>query len=155
MNDHSNPKVFRTLKGAMSGEEAADQPTYCAFMASLRIHGDTLPFDEISGRLGVRPTMMHRRGERRSSKSSVYLDDAWHFQPDLPESAPLEQHINALWQIVKPHVEYLKSLKQRFKVDVFCGYRSNCDHAGIEVPHTSLELFTALEVPFGLSIIIA
>jgi uncharacterized protein DUF4279 len=154
MNDSSKPRVFRTLKDAMRGEES-DEPTYFAFMASLRIHGDNLPFEEISARLGVKPTMVRRKGERRSPKSAVYPDDAWHFQPALPESAPLEQHVDALWQIVKPHVEYLKSLKHKYTVDVFCGYRSNCDHAGIEVPHTCLELFTALEVPFGVSIIIA
>lgn len=56
--------------------------------------------------------------------------------------------------MVRPHVDYIKSLKQRYKVDVFWDYRSNCDHAGIEVPHASLELFTALEIPFGVSIII-
>ena len=98
---------------------------------------------------------MHRKGERRGPRSPLYLDDAWHFQPALPEVAPLAQHIEALWEVLKPHVQYLKSLKQQYKVDVFCGYRSNCDHAGIEVPHTCLELFTALEIPFGVSIIIA
>jgi hypothetical protein len=154
MNDRSRPKAFRTLKGAMRGEEP-DEPTYFAFMASLRIHGDALPFEEITSRLGVQPTMIHRKGERRAPNSPAYLDDAWHFQPALPESAPLEHHIDALWRVVKPHVEYLKSLKETYKVDVFCGYRSNCDHAGIEVPHTCLELFTALEVPFGVSIIVA
>jgi Domain of unknown function (DUF4279) len=155
MTHPSDAKVFRTLKGAMRGEEP-DEPTYFAFMASLRIHGDALPFEEITGRLGVQPTMMRRKGERKAPKSTLfYLDDAWHFQPALPESAPLGQHIEVLWQVVKPHVAYLKSLKQKYQVDVFCGYRSNCDHAGIEVPHTCLELFTALEVPFGISIIIA
>jgi hypothetical protein len=40
-------------------------------------------------------------------------------------------------------------------VDVFLTYSSNVDTAGIEVPHTSLEMFTELEVPFGISIIVA
>jgi hypothetical protein len=154
MTHPSDPKVFRTLKGAIRGEEP-DEPTYFAFMASLRIHEDALPFEEIGARLGVQPTTMHRKGQRRGPGSPPYIDDAWHFQPALSESALLEEHIHALWQVVKPHVEYLKLLKQRYKVDVFCGYRSNCDHAGIEVSHTCLELFTALEVPFGVSIIIA
>ena len=154
MTDSHAPKTFRTLKCALRGEEP-DEPTYFAFMASLRIHGDGLPFEEISGQLGVQPTSVHRKGERRGPKSPLYLDDAWHFQPTLPETAPLEKHIEALWEVVKPHTHYLKSLKSRHKLDVFCGYRSNCDHAGIEVPHSCLELFTALEVPFGLSIIIA
>lgn len=39
-------------------------------------------------------------------------------------------------------------------VDVFCGYRSNCDMAGFDVDYKCLELFTALEVPFSVSVII-
>ena len=72
----------------------------------------------------------------------------------LAEAEPLERHIEALCQVVRLHVEYLKALKQRFKVDVFCGYRSNCDTAGFEVSHTCLAVFTALEVPFGVSVIV-
>ena len=56
---------------------------------------------------------------------------------------------------MRPAVEYLKGLKSVCKVDVFCGYRSNCDTGGFEVPHASLELFAALEVPFGVSVVIA
>jgi hypothetical protein len=37
---------------------------------------------------------------------------------------------------------------------VFLGYRSDCETAGVEVPHASLELFTELEVAFGLSIVV-
>ncbi len=40
-------------------------------------------------------------------------------------------------------------------VDVFLGYRSNVDYAGVEVPYTCLEMFTELEIPFGLSIVVA
>lgn len=148
------PKAFRTLRGFLDGEEP-DEATYFAFMAALRIHGDDLPLAEIGAQLGVEPTYVHRKGERRRPRSPAYKNDAWHLESGLPETEPLERHIEALWDVVKPRLEYLKSLKRLYKVDVFCGYRSNCDHAGIEVPHTCLQLFTALEVPFGVSIIIA
>jgi hypothetical protein len=154
MTDSDKPKMFRTLRGFLSGEEP-DEPNYFCFSATLRIHGDGVPFEEISQRLGVQPTHLHRKGERRGPRSPVYRDDAWLFQPSLLETEPLERHLEALWRVVRPHVEYLKALKQRFKVDVFCGYRSNCDHAGFEVSHRCLELFTALEVPFGVSVIVA
>lgn len=147
-------KAFRTLRGFIDGEEP-DELTYFAFSATLRIHGEELPLDEISQRLGVQPTSSHRQGERRGANSPPHRDDAWHFQPALHESEPLERHIEELWRVVRPHVKYLKSLKQQFKVDVFCGYRSNCDMAGFEVSHKCLELFTALEVPFGVSVIVA
>jgi hypothetical protein len=147
-------RAFQTLRGFIRGNEL-DEPIYFAYSATLRIHGDGLPFEAISKELGVAPTNIHRKGERRGPKSPPYSDDAWHFQPILPEEEPLEKHIEALWEVLKPHVLFLKQLKRHCKIDVFCGYRSNCDMAGIEVPHTCLELFTALEVPFGVSFIVA
>jgi hypothetical protein len=146
-------KKFRTLRGFLKGEEP-DEPNYFHFSAALRFHGEGVPFEEIGEQLGVQPTYSHRKGERRSLQSPTFRDDAWHFQPPLAETEPLERHIEGLWEVVKPSLDYLKSLKRRFKVDVFCGYRSNCDHAGFEVSHQCLELFTALEVPFGVSVIV-
>jgi hypothetical protein len=153
MTDSNEPKAFRTLKGFFDGEEP-DEVNYFHFSSTLRIHGNDIPFDEISHQLGVQPTRLHRKGERPGPRSPAFDDDAWHFSPSLPETEPLERHIEALWQVVRPALEYLKGLKQRFKVDVFSGYRSNCDHAGFEVSHSCLQLFTALEVPFGVSVVL-
>jgi hypothetical protein len=146
--------MFRTLRGFLNGEEP-DEANYFCFSATLRVHGDGVPFVEIGEQLGVEPTHVHRKGERRGPLAPAWRDDAWQFQPTLAETEPLERHIEALWQVVRPQVDYLKALKRRFKVDVFCGYRSNCDTAGFLVSHKCLELFTALEVPFGVSVIIA
>ena len=154
MTDPLEPKAFRTLRGFLNGEEP-DEENYFHFCASLRIHGDNVPFDEISQTLGVLPTMMRRKGERKGPRSPEYKDDAWHFQPNVPESEPLDAHLIEIMKVVRPHADYIKSLKSRFMVDVFCGYRSNCDHAGFEVTHTCLELFTVLEIPFGVSVTIA
>jgi hypothetical protein len=152
--DPQSPRTFRTLRGFLDGTEP-DEADYFHYGATLRIHGANVPLAEIGERLGVQPTHVHRRGERRGPSSPGYRDDAWHYQPAVPETEPLERHLEALWQVVRPALDYLKALKRRFHVDVFCGYRSNCDHAGFEVPHRCLELFTALEVPFGVSVIIA
>jgi hypothetical protein len=153
MSESDTPKAFHTLRGAIRGEEP-DEPLYFAHRATLRIFGDNLPFEEISKRLGVQPTHVHHKGDLHGRRSPPWRDDAWCFEPALSESEPLAQHIDALWQVLKPHAEYLRSLKQQYRVDAFCGYRSNSDHAGIEVPHTCLEMFTTLEVPFGVSMII-
>ena len=154
MDDPEEPSAFRTLRGFLDGEEPSEENYFC-FCATLRIFGNEVPFEEISERLGVQPTSVHRKGERRGPRSPPYPEDAWLFESSLAETEPLQRHIEAIWQVVRPHVEYLKALKHRNKVDVFCGNRSNCDMAGFEVPHQSLELFTALEVPFGVSVIVA
>jgi hypothetical protein len=154
MKYSDQPDMFRTLRGFLHGEEP-DEANYFCLSATLRIHGDNVPFTEISERLGVEPTHLHRKGDRRGPASPAWGDDAWHIRPALPESEVLERHIDVLWAVVRPHVDYFKALKQRFKVDVFCGYCSNCDTAGFEVSHRCLEIFTALEIPFGVSVIIA
>lgn len=79
----------------------------------------------------------------------------WSYKAGVDESEPLHQHIDSLWLALKPHKRYLLDLKKSLSVDVFVGYRSNSGTAGIEVPYTSLEMFTELEIPFGISIIIA
>ena len=133
----------------------AEEP-YFAFSATLRIHGEIGDLEEISRTLGVAPTHTHRGGELALPKrSATWKDDAWHFRAPLDESRPLEEHITALWSQLRPHMAYLKSLKNRLKVDVFCGYRSNSPTAGFQVGHECLGLFMELGVPFGVSVILA
>ena len=79
----------------------------------------------------------------------------WSYTSPVKESEPLHVHIDSLWNTFRKHKEYLLELKKDLTVDVFLGYRSNCDHAGVEVPHQSLQMFMELQIPFGLSIIVA
>jgi hypothetical protein len=130
----------------------SEEPWF-AFSCILRIHGEGLDFNEITKVLGVQPTHFHRKGEQHGRRPSVWRDDAWQYKPPIAESRPLTEHIEALWQVVRLQVPYLKALKRVFKVDVFCGYRSNNQTAGFEVEYRCLELFTALEVPFGVSVV--
>jgi hypothetical protein len=78
----------------------------------------------------------------------------WSYTATANESEPLHVHIDRLWSTFRSQKEYLLQLKKTVNVDVFLGYRSNCDHAGFEVPHSSLVMFIELEVPFGVSIIV-
>jgi hypothetical protein len=79
----------------------------------------------------------------------------WAYTADVKDSEPLYKHIDALWARLKPHTQYLLELKQEAVVDIFLGHRTNSDHSGLELPPSSLEMFTQLELPFGLSIIVA
>jgi hypothetical protein len=146
-------KTYRTLRGFVEGEEP-DEENYFAYSATLRIFGTIDNLDEITDHLGFEPTLIHRKGEKRGPQSPPLPHDMWSYQPPLDEEEALEKHIDVLWTKLKPHTAYLLQLKDALTVDVFLGYRTNCDMAGIEVPHTALEMFTALQIPFGLSIIV-
>ena len=152
MNEKENE--YRTLRGFLEGDEP-DEETYFAYSATLRIFGDINDLTQITNNLGLEPTSYHKKGDKRGSKSPPYKHDMWSYEAQVDEGAAIEFHIDELWSKLKPHKAYLLELKKKLTVDVFLGYRSNCDHAGIEVPHSSLEMFTELKIPFGLSIIVA
>ncbi len=123
-----------------------------AYSASVRVFGSIPDLGAITAALQLDPTHMHRRGE--PGRIRPYDTDMWSYDAPIEQSEPLYKHIDALWKKLKPHKRYLLELKRSATVDVFLGYRSTCDNAGVEVPHTSLEMFTELEIPFGLSIIV-
>ena len=125
-----------------------------AYSATLRVFGSIPDFNAISAVLHLEPTHIHRKGERGCLREP-YDTDMWSYDVPIEKSEPLHKHIDALWKQLKPHKQYLLQLKKSLTVDVFLGYRSDCDHAGVEVPHTSLEMFRELEIPFGLSIVVA
>jgi hypothetical protein len=136
-------------------EKKREEGIYFAYSATLRIFGVIPELNDISIALSLQPTHSHRRGEGRSKHTALYPHDMWSYSPPVAKSEPLYMHIDALWHVLKPHKKYLLELKKSVTVDVFLGYRSNCDNAGVEVPYSSLEMFSELEIPFGLSVIIA
>jgi hypothetical protein len=148
-----NREYFSTLRGFLDGDEP-DEDRNFAYSATLRIFGVLPDLQLITDTLGLMPTQALHKGQCFRPRSAPLKHDCWHYMPPIPESEPLEAHINALWGAIKDHRDFIKGLKCTATVDVFLGYRSNCDHAGVEVPHTCLEMFTELEIPFGISIII-
>jgi hypothetical protein len=49
MDEFDEQKTFRTLKGFISGDEREEESYFC-YSATLRIWGDSVPFEEISNR---------------------------------------------------------------------------------------------------------
>ena len=134
-----------------------DEPSdefYFAYSASLRIFGVIPDMDELTRRLGILPTTSHRKGDRRAPSTQPSQHDMWLYRVSVEEKAPLHVHIDELWNIFRQQREYLLELKKGLSVDIFLGYRTNCQTAGVELPYQSLEVFRELQIPFGLSIIL-
>jgi hypothetical protein len=139
----------------ISNREGQDE-IYFNYSATLRVFGDIPDLDEITHRLGITPSEAHRRGTRGWGPNlPPYEHDMWSYKAPVKKTERLNVHIETLWKTVRVRKEYLLHLKQSVTVDVFLSYQSNCDHAGIEVPYQSLQMFKELQIPFGLSIIVA
>jgi len=131
-----------------------DEPYWFRFSVTLRIFGQIPDLDEITRILGISPTYTHKRGDQGSRRSRPFKHDMWSYESPVPDDRPLDVHLRTLWAHIQPHKDYLLRLKERFTVDVFSGYRSNCGTAGFEVSYQSLEMFIQLEIPFGVSVIV-
>jgi hypothetical protein len=145
---------YQTQRGFVTADDP-EVPVYFAFSATFRIFGTIPNLNEVSQNLSLVPTHVHRRGWLRHPSSRPSQQDMWMYEAPVKESEPLHEHIDALWEAVRDRKQYLLDLKRTVTVDVFCGYRSNSNTAGVEVPYQSLQIFQELQVPFGLSIIIA
>ena len=99
-------EVVTSFADAVAAE--GEEPYFC-FCATLRIFGDIGDLEAIGHQLGLQPTCMYRKGERKSPRRpDVWPRDGWLYQPPVDENRPLEEHIMALWDRLRPHMAFLK-----------------------------------------------
>lgn len=147
-------KTDRTIRGFLTGQEPDEEPVF-HYSATLRIFGEKLDFEDITSHLGKAPTRIHRKDERKGVDSPVFKQDYWLYCPPIEKGRKFHEHIDALWADIKHAKGYLLSLKKVASVEVALTHRSNVCLSGVEIPYESLEMFKELEVPFGMSIVIA
>ena len=104
-----NREYFRTLRGFLDGDEP-DEDNYFAYSATLRIFGVLPDLQLITDTLGLTPKQALHKGQRIKPGFAPLKHDCWHYSPDIPESEPLEDHINALWAAIKDHRDFIKGL---------------------------------------------
>jgi Domain of unknown function (DUF4279) len=103
-----------------STSDRQEEEVYFAYSASLRIFGSIPSFDAITRRLGITPSEIHRKGDRRRSPNlSPYDHGMWSYRASVNQSEPLHVHIDSLWNTFSDHKVYLPQLKHDLTVDVF------------------------------------
>jgi hypothetical protein len=123
------------------------------FGASLFIKGDGLNFDEISRTLGLAPNMISEKGKRYGHAQTLCDYDAWHYSSPVDKERPLDEHIMAIWNAIRPHIGYLRDPKQKFEVSVSAHVNSSSFwfgkeyHTSFEVDHRCMGLFSELGIP--------
>jgi hypothetical protein len=108
--------------------------------------------DAVTEELGIDPTLSYQKGDKY--RNGVRSKSAWMYTSPTDESVHLDHQIEDLWQTFREKMDYIKGLKDENEVDIFMGYRSNCDHAGMQIAPDKLQIFNALEISVSLSIII-
>ena len=138
-------------------KDSKKEGPYFNFGATLRIFGKRIPnLEDITQTLGLTPTHTHRNGESRNTiqPDRLWENDMWSYDSPVDDEKNLNVHIQTLWDILKPHKNYLLKLKENYKVDVYMGYLSNSATSGFVVAPESLEMFVELNIPFDVSVIV-
>jgi Domain of unknown function (DUF4279) len=123
-----------------------------AALASIRIFGIGLDFEDISRRLGVQPSETHRRGER-GLVSTPYSKDMWCLDSPHPRTDPLEKHLAWLRQVLLPHYDFLRSLKETCEVSSYCGITAGGNSCRFRIPHEAFGIFVEIGIDMDLSLI--
>ncbi|HYJ79567.1 MAG TPA: DUF4279 domain-containing protein [Longimicrobiaceae bacterium] len=120
-----------------------------AATAALRIMGPGLDLDAISAVLGP-PSHTHRAGDRAKS-GAVYRHDLWSLESPLGREEVPGAHLGWLAERLRPHLDYLRGLKDGAALDLFCSITSD-DQGGFALPADALALPGELGIPIEVSL---
>jgi hypothetical protein len=124
---------------------------------TLRLSGEELDPDQITGILGCAPTLTHRRGLPISSHEGSHLarKGRWHLEiasRDLHGRDDVEDGIKALLEQLPSDLALWASLTSMYEVDVFCGLFLEADNRGFAVSAKTSKLLSDRHLNIGFDI---
>jgi len=124
--------------------------------ATFRLIGKDLDPDTATSLLGLNPTRMFRRGDKRG-ESKVWLHGYWEIcSQDVVKTTDLAVHIEWLLEKLEPVREQLGSLiKGEVKADIDCFFESLTGHGGPTFSPRLLARIASLNLELGLDIYFA
>lgn len=112
------------------------------YTVELRIAGQDLDPDEITRSLGISPTQVRRKGERRSG-ASVWTENMWAYEvfPSQRDSwSSLSDGLTSLLNEVLPLKTRLQSFASANKIYLWCGHFTTDFDGGPTLPPELLKL---------------
>ena len=104
-----------------------------SYLVSLRISGEALDPSQITTDLGLEPTQVRHKGQRRGP-NSTWDEAMWEYeaQPTNGERdwRSLEHGLQALLSIFDSRQRFIREYQQKFNVCLFCGHFSSSFDGG-------------------------
>lgn len=124
--------------------------------ASLRLFGDDLQPDEITGLLGCSPTYSHIKGEVVTVKNPrrEYIKKFGHWRLHAKDAEPenLDDQVAELLSKLTQDLAVWADLKNRFEMDLFCGLFMNESNDGFELSSATLASLAERGIAIGFDI---
>jgi hypothetical protein len=125
-------------------------------MVTFTVKGAGLDIDGISQNLGLIPSHTHRAGDRvfKSASDRRYDQDMWAFGSELARTESFDTHIKWLAQQLRPHHDFIRSLKDVAEVYMVCSFIMRDWEAGFSISSEALAIFTELGIDLDLSLLV-
>lgn len=121
---------------------------------AFTVQGKDLDLDKISQTLGLKPSHTHKLGDLISKAGKRYEHDMWSLDSPLGRLEPMDKHLKWLAEHLKPHRDFIQSLRGQAEVYVYCGYTFYDFQSAFSLSPEALSIFTDLGIPMEVSLLI-
>jgi hypothetical protein len=122
---------------------------------AFTVQGKDLDLDGISQTVGLIASHVHRLGDLVSKAGNKrYEHDMWSLDSPLGRLEPMDNHLRWLAEHLKPHHDFIRSLKEQAEVYVYCGYTFHDFESGFSLSPEALLIFTELGIPMEVSLLV-
>jgi hypothetical protein len=121
--------------------------------ASFRIGGERFEPGEIEAILGFSATSFKLKGERLSPRLTMTRrNSVWVLKCPLSDQLPLQEHLEWLLNVLEPKLDAISGLKQKHKIDLFCGFSSENGQGGFTLSPSILTRLSNLGISLVLDL---
>lgn len=114
--------------------------------ATIRVSSPTASASEVASVIHLQPTRLVQRAE------SAAVEARWLLDSHLPQSASIEEHIEALLFLAEQHKTEFESLPPDCAVDIWCTISSQREFAGFALPKAIVQRAAVLGLEFVFSV---
>jgi len=101
---------------------------------AVRFFGDDLDPVELTQRLGVEPTVCHRKGDSMPNiAEQTNRTGGWLLAGERQSKSSLEAQISALFDRLSGDLAVWRDLTSRYRADLFCGLWSEAWNRGVSL----------------------
>ena len=124
-------------------------------VATLRISGDDLLPDEVSGLLGAAPTLSHTKNQEidlPSGRSRITKFGIWSLSAADTEPEDLDSQVAEILGQLTADLTVWHDLGKRFDIDLFCGWFLGCSNEGVDISPQAMLALGERGIRLGLDI---
>ena len=120
--------------------------------AALRVIGADLRKEDIEVALDRGATHFHSSQLWLVPGGKPYCGTLWSLYSSLGDELGVTEHLRSLLDLLGPKLDVVRTLSEKYRVDIFCGFSSLSGQGGFTLDGAFLQRIAGLRVPLGVEL---